>query len=281
MKSKQKTAYTEIREYKIYIIIHEKTLQFFTGTTYSTDMTSLYSKHYSLQNQQTRELFKEFRETIYCPQFYILQTLECTLAEARAREISFIRYFRENGYTCLNKNFIVEWSDDLTEYAGAFFKDIEQDPIEKHLSKSKHILLNYGRRRSDKNKNKYDEGKKQICFRVSEEEYAAIKAQADKNDKTLTAYAKEVALLGKVMHIDYDGIREFTKEMNQYKQLTNAIIKLFISTGEIYDSDIERLYDLAKSTDDSAKKLLHEFLKHTENVRSIIKNELQVSQLSH
>lgn len=262
------TAYTDMKRFKIFVIIHEDSKQFFVHRSTAQRLDKMFSSHYSLKNSCTKKMFWKYRETLYPPQMYLLEEFDCTQAEADVRIFLWIKYFQEHGYTCLNYPGAIACANDLREENLQAYKAIENVPYESIINEKSHQCKNYGRHRIEKTQEEKDANeKKQVKFFCTNEEYELIKAQARRNDLTVSAYLRQVAIYGKVLDLGFEPTGQLIKEYHKVKGILNAMARLFINTKQIYSSDIDELFRLISDLTDSQRQYLQDAQAHRDRVR--------------
>lgn len=266
--------YDEIKKHKLYIIYHEQTLQFYIGITAAMDLSNVFSQHYSMRNECTKELFKEYRETVYCPQIFVLQKVSCTFSEATSRQIAFVKHFQEGGYTSLNEDYIIESANDLEEYTEEIYKDISEKSVEDYLSPANRICGNYGRKRKNESDNPYTEGKKQVKFFCTDEEYAVIQMNAKKHNLTVSAYLREVGLTGNIIYINYQAIVDHSKFLSKIKNMLISISNYYVHCGVAFPTDVDHLKKISEEVLAEEKKLYHATEKERQNLRKEIMKKI-------
>ena len=87
--------YTVVRHHYIYIIYHEITQATFIGKTYSRDPYTVLNAHLRGERASTREDFGSDPDWNDLVNFHILESLECTGAEAYRHVIAWCRFFED------------------------------------------------------------------------------------------------------------------------------------------------------------------------------------------
>ena len=111
---------------------------------------------------------------------------------------------------------------------------------------------------------------KQILIRVSEEEYEALKEASEIADKTVNSYIKEIGLNKVILNINYDEIKEHTKEISELRSDISKIANVIVKTDEAYNADIKNILNLVQEVLDTEKK----FLSMMERERKALRNSV-------
>lgn len=93
-----KEHYTEVKHHYIYIIYHEIDHATFIGKTYSSDPYTVLGAHLRGERASTREDFGSDPDWNDLVNFHILESLECTGAEAYRHVIAWCRFFEDANF---------------------------------------------------------------------------------------------------------------------------------------------------------------------------------------
>ena len=271
MQKKKTETYTKKNNYSIYIILHPLTKECYIHFCTMTALQNTYKNHYILKNSLTKKLFQEHKYTLYPPEMYLLENIQCTKSEAYVHQIIWLKYFTNNKYLPLNHPDDITASQNLFEENREIYQKISEIPLENIINNDARLFGNYGRKKTKTD----DPIKRDLHFLVSEEERDIIKNNAKKNNLTLSAYMREVALTGNTININYDAIKEHTREISLIKTQMNAVIQMLVDTNQAFPIDIENMIDLLKEIRDSEKTLLKSVRKEQLSLMKKITKELQ------
>ena len=116
---------------------------------------------------------------------------------------------------------------------------------------------------------------KEYHLKIPVEDFETIKLNAAASDKTVTAYAKEVMVNRAVINIDYESIREHTKEISELKKDLNMVLHTIMKTEEVYNPDIQNILEILNDILKSERKFLDQMEKDREKKKREIKKELR------
>ena len=81
-----------------------------------------------------------------------------------------------------------------------------------------------------------------LAFRVSEEERAMIeKRMTQTGIKNMRAFIVKMAVDGRVIHVEFESVREMIRLLSNATNNINQIAKRANETGNIYAADIDEL----------------------------------------
>ena len=93
-------------------------------------------------------------------------------------------------------------------------------------------------------------------FKVTEEEYKNIKANADKLGMKVYPYIRKVAQNPTIINFNYSAIREHTKQISQVVNSINRIIFTIDAMNYFLPKEIEAIADYIKYIWETENKLL-------------------------
>lgn len=268
------TKYTLLKNHKIFIILQPKTKEFYIHFSSAQRLDKMYSSHFNLKNSCTAIMFQKWKETDYIPEMYLLEEAMCTVAEAEAKVLIWIRYFIDHEYVALNKPWQIQFARELYPENLSAYNEIKDTPIQNLLISQNRRCTNYGRKQERK-PNGDPKAKHQVKFVCNNEEWEIIKAQARRHEKTPSAYIREIAKQGFALDINYKAITDHTREVSMLKNNLIVLIKFFVSTGTVYPIDVAAIVDLMEELVSGEKTMLQEVAKEREKVRELIIKELK------
>lgn len=96
----------------------------------------------------------------------------------------------------------------------------------------------------------YEEGRlrdKQIHIRMTETEYAKVKANFEESRKsTMNDFIVETAINGYTINVDYSQLKELCYEINRIGNNINQVAHKVNSIDAIYQTDIDEIRDDVK-----------------------------------
>lgn len=274
--------YTDLNNFKVFVITHPLSKEFFIHFSGAKTLNRIFSIHWSLHNQYTKKLFQTYRGTTYPPEIYLLEEKMLTTSQVYVRKLLWIRYFKEHKFSPLNDVLDVEAADDLYEENKKEYEIITALPLADVLSDANRRCVNYDIQRAKTAPGQIKKQKKQVKFFCEQEDYQLIEMIAKKNHRSVSAYLREVALQGFVLQIDFESIKEHTKQLSFIKNQLNAMIKLLVNTNQAYPKDIETILELLEQIKDSENALLATFRREqttrTKKIRKMIKDNLKTEK---
>ena len=83
-----------------------------------------------------------------------------------------------------------------------------------------------------------------IHFMVTEEERDMIKRRMEQSGmKNMRAYMLKMAIDGRVIHVEFESIREMVRLLSSVSNNINQIARRANQTGSVYAADVEELRD--------------------------------------
>ena len=123
--------HTELRKYRVFALLLDD--QCFVGKTRALRMSAVYSDHRRGRLLSTRGVMDQ--ETP--PALHILESLECTGAEAYRHVLAWLHLLEGAGYTGLNHGGTLEASDDLRPQTEAIYQSLSKEPVHEILTRTR------------------------------------------------------------------------------------------------------------------------------------------------
>ena len=242
-KRKNKT-YSEIKGWKLYVILFPDSSDFFVGMTSQEDLRDTYKNHYILRNKFTRQHFEDAKERELAPDIYLLEVFESAKNMAFSRIVAWAKLLIDYGYTCINGDTFVSYTEDLLEQTQAFLAELEDADIEKLLSDENSLFPNY-KTREKKN------GNSVITISVTPEEYEIIKQRAKEADIwSISGYCRCMAVHGKIYAltnpVPWEYINALQEGINTMQQSILTIHKL----KQYFPSDLAKIQEFVDAVKD-------------------------------
>ena len=99
-----------------------------------------------------------------------------------------------------------------------------------------------------------------LAFRVTEEERAMIERRmAQAGMKNLRAYIVKMAIDGRVIHVEFESVKEMVRLLSNATNNINQIAKKANETGNIYAGDVKQLQKRNEEIWGQVKVILRKF----------------------
>ena len=99
-----------------------------------------------------------------------------------------------------------------------------------------------------------------LAFRVTEDERAMIEYRmAQTGMRNMRAYIVKMAIDGRVIHVEFDSVREMVRLLSITSNNMNQIAKRANQTGNIYAADLDELRERYDGLWEQARLILKKF----------------------
>ena len=120
----------EIKKFRIYALVLDD--QCFVGKSSALRTSAIYSNHRRGRLMATRDVMDQEKP----PTFHILESLECTGAEAYRHVLVWVHLLESAGYSSINHEGTLAASDDLHPQTEAIYQGLPKEPVEDILTRT-------------------------------------------------------------------------------------------------------------------------------------------------
>lgn len=123
--------HTELRKYRIFALLLDD--QCFVGKTRALRMSAVYSNHRRGRLLSTRGVMDQEKP----PALHILESLECTGAEAYRHVLAWVHLLECSVFTSLNHGRTLAASEDLHPQTEEIYRSLSREPVEGLLTRTR------------------------------------------------------------------------------------------------------------------------------------------------
>ena len=169
---------------------------------------------------------------------YCLDVLETTHENAFIHCIAWAKFFMERGFRSCCGTFLDKYTEQMGPESKSVYESVRRNELEDVCPVGQDLFPSFGR----KNIKREDARDKMINFRLPMEEYAQIRAEAEKVNLTITEYCKKMVMNGRVIIVDSDVVSSFSACLNEFvtrDYLLKNMLSAIYTSKTYYPADME------------------------------------------
>lgn len=249
--------YTEVKNWKIYVILFPGQNEFYIGLSSQKDLRTTFKDHYNLRLNRTKLYVQKLKEKDILPQMYLLEIFEGTKNNAFSRIVAWAKLLSKSGYICVNGDTFEAYTEDLIPLSLSFYEEISNTEITALLAENNSLFPDYRPIKKDKRK----KNKAVVHLSFSPEEDEIVEKQAKELSKSKTAYCKQMALTGEIYTLNNFANSEYLRELREgIATMQQAIITIH-RLGQYFPSDLEKIENFKNTVEEHYIKLVKESTK--------------------
>jgi len=235
---------SKIKKYAIYVIVFSDNETFFVGKCKDGTQREAYKTHYILRNAKTKEIIEQEKKTNSLPKLFVVDSLETSISSIKKHCVAWAKYFLDHGFKLLQtQQILMSYTESMQGETLKVYEKIKQIPLEEIYSPEKNLFPHYGLGHKI-NKNKAKTKRPLITLRLTEKDYLKIAESAKENSLTVTAYCRNMALNGMILHADFDFMRDYKDELRQTNNMLILIRHDIYRKGNYDPADMKNLQRL-------------------------------------
>ena len=247
---RKKKMYTEIVHLNLYIILFSDN-NFYVGKTKHKNLKTVFRQHYHSNYDITEPYMEADKNKNYLPEIYYLESVDETEAMAYSRMLAWTALLKNNGYNCINGESFNSDAEDLEEHTIMFYNEIKDVDLEALLSKENSLYPDYKSKKQTTKKSK-------ISINLDPEDYEFVEQKAAEVGLSKSAYCKQMALKGNIIHYQSFVSGEYLKEMRDAVSAIQQTVVTIYRLGQYFPKDLEKIENLKDIVEKHYAKMLDE-----------------------
>ena len=297
MRYSKKSQYKEIADRVIYLLLFPGTKDFFIFHCPKRAVRDYYRQHIHGRYYKTKQAVDNLKKQNVHPCLFVLEEVNATKVEAYRYVIVWTKIFYDAGYVGLDQGSVKDYKDDLLEGNVVLYNERKDTNLSAFTTCDRclvkiynHVHCKYAPDYIEpiedaNNKDDIPKEKTQLSIKVSQEEYAQIKMNAQACGQSISAFLKQNALEMKIIKPDQSIISENTAQIHEHRMAVIQLIYTIIKTNSYVPADLEYILDKTKSILKLENNFLGRFKEHAKqdikrmkkDAREIAKRRIQAS----
>ena len=253
MKKKKSKIHTEQKQWHIYVILFSEK-NFYIGITSNNKLRTVFKDHFNLRYSLTKPYMEFDKNKNYVPQMFFVETFEETKAVTYSRIIAWAKLISEHEYNCINGDTFMSQVQNFEPRTQFFYDEIKASDVFEMLSEYNSLFPDF------KSK-KQQSARQQISIILTPEEYDYIEREAGLVGISKSAYCKQMALNGTVLHLKTSISSEYLKELREGKKTMQQAIVTIYKLGQYFPQDLEKIENYVNIVTEHYKLMVKESIK--------------------
>lgn len=297
MRYSKKSQYKEVAQRVIYLLLFPGTKDFFIFHCPQKAVRDYYRQHIHGRYYKTKQAVENLVNQNLHPCLFILEEVNATKVEAYRYVVVWTKIFYDAGYVGLDQGSVKDYKDDLLEGNVVLYNERKDTNLSAFTTCDRCLVKIYNHAHCKyapdyiepiedaNNKDDIPKEKTQLSIKVSQEEYAQIKMNAQACGQSISAFLKQNALEMKIIKPDQSIISENTAQIHEHRMAVIQLIYTIIKTNSYVPADLEYILDKTKSILKLENNFLGRFKEHAKqdikrmkkDAREITKRRIQAS----
>lgn len=250
----------ELHEIDVYVIVSQISNEFYVWKCQSGRLYENYKAHAAGRSISTKELFERSDKEAVFPKMYCLETLQTTERMAFRHIVAWTKYFIEHGFEPLAYDTIVAYAGDMVEYTQSVYDRIDLLPIEAVLAEDKCIVKQYKRRGESKSK------RDRLTVYLTPKEYDEIEKKAKQMGLSMTRYARNMVLDGRIIYMHTPQTWEVTDKIRETNIILKQILYAIYQNGKYYPADLKNIQKMCDRMSDIEDEIIDIIEKYSDEI---------------